>query len=459
MRRQCVAALRSGAARLGVISVTLVIACASPLSAQSPDPGAPATKPSIPIVNRANEVLPSWLRVRGEFRERFEGFSNSGFIADRDDVYWLSRLRLNATVTPARQVAFSVQVQDARVGDKEVGATTAPFRAPFDLREAYAEIRPSQAAVSARLGRQELAFGEQRLVGHLNWLNTARTFDGARVTLRRRSFTVDGFATSVVRILDDQFDKSGNGNRFVGAYGTLPKVIPKSSVEPYVFYRADRHLPTEAGTLGTLGVTTTGARWVGALPARLDYGIELAAQTGGLGSDSARAWAGHWQLRHAAGTTWAVRITGEYNYASGDENPTDGRRGTFDQLYPTGHDKLGLGDQIGWRNIRHMRAGVELLPAKKLPLTVNYHSWWLAETTDALYSASGAVLARVAGAAAASHVGQEIDIQAARAVTPQIQLAAGYAYLLPGAFLKEATPGKSYAAPYVMLTYILLADK
>jgi hypothetical protein len=211
--------------------------------------------------------------------------------------------------------------------------------------------------------------------------------------------------------------------------------------------------------LGSLGVTTAGARWVGQLPARLDYGVEMAGQAGSLGSDSARAWAGHWQLRHTVGTPWAVRAIGEYNYASGDRNSTDGRRGTFDQLYPTGHDKYGLADQIGWRNIRHLRAGVELTPINKVQVATSYHSWWLAEKTDALYSASGAILARVQGGAAASHVGHEIDVQAARVLTPQLQLAAGYAYLLPGRFLEEATPGRGYGAPYVMVTYLLLADK
>ena len=39
------------------------------------------------MLNRANEVMPSWLRVRGEFRERVEGFESANFIDDRDDTY------------------------------------------------------------------------------------------------------------------------------------------------------------------------------------------------------------------------------------------------------------------------------------------------------------------------------------------------------------------------------------
>jgi hypothetical protein len=35
----------------------------------------------------------------------------------------------------------------------------------------------------------------------------------------------------------------------------------------------------------------------------------------------------------------------------------------------------------------------------------------------------------------------------------------GYAYIFSGAFLKEATPGASYSYPYVMATYVFLAEK
>ncbi len=50
--------------------------------------------PRAPFPNRANEVLPSWLRVRGEFRERMEGFDGLGFDDSREDLYWLSRVPL-----------------------------------------------------------------------------------------------------------------------------------------------------------------------------------------------------------------------------------------------------------------------------------------------------------------------------------------------------------------------------
>jgi hypothetical protein len=415
-----------------------------------------ATKPPIP--NRANEALPSWLRVRGEFRERMEGFGGVSFVERRDDLYYLSRFRFNATVNPNRGLSLQVQAQDARVGSKAIGPTGAPFKATLDLRLAFADAGRATSRYTVRVGRQELAFGEQRLVGHVSWLNAARTFDAARVTLRGKTLQVDTFAGSVVRILDSEFDKSGNGNRFAGVYASATGLVPQATVEPYVFYRADRQLRTELGGTGGLALTTVGARWVGKLPAAFEYGVETAVQTGSLGTDSIGAWAGHYQLKTPAGPR-SLRFISEYNYASGDQNPGDGKRGGFDQLYPTPHDKYGLADQVGWRNIHHIREGVELAPAKGWPVTVNFHSWWLAERKDGVYTAGGGLLARIPAGATDRHVGNELDLQVTRAVSPQVQLAGGYAHIFTGPLLKAATPGASFSHAYVMATYAFLAEK
>jgi len=403
--------------------------------------------------------MPAWLRVRGEFRERVEGFDGAGFVKDRRDLYYLSRLRVNATVTASPRLSFQVQAQDARVARKTVGPVGTPFKAPFDLRMAFADVGDAKAPVAVRVGRQELAFGEQRLVGHVSWLNAARTFDAAKVTIRRPAFTVDAFGASVVRILDGPWDRSGSGNRFAGAYGTTTKLIPLGTVEPYVFWRRDVSLRTETATVGDLGQTTIGMRLAGRMPGRLDYGVEVAAQRGSLGTDDVSAWAGHWQVRETLPGAGAVRVTGEYNYATGDADPSDGVRGTFDHLYPTPHDKYGLANQIGWKNIHHARTGVEFTPVKGLPITANYHSWWLAEKRDGIYTAVGAPLARVIAGAASRHVGQEIDAQVSRVLMPQLQLAAGYAHIFTGDFLKQATPGAAYSYPYVMATYVFLAER
>lgn len=429
-------------------------------AAQTQTAPEPIAETTPPLPNRVNELLPDAIEVRGEFRNRMEGFSGAGFTAGRDDLYWLSRFRFDVAVRASRSVSFAVQAQDARVARKTVGPTGPPFRDELDLRMAYVDLGdPQRSRLTVRAGRQELVFGEQRLLGHVSWLNTARTFDGVRATLKHPKLRVDVFGTSVVAIEDERFNRSGFGNRFYGAYGSTTALVPQSTIEPYIFYRTSRGVGSELGPVGTLGAATIGARWVGRLPARFDYGVEMALQRGSLGADAVQAWAGHWQVRQTLDAARGVRLIGEYNYASGDSDPADGTRGTFDQLYPTPHDKYGLADQVGWRNIQHLRAGLEAAPVRKLTLGANYHSWWLADRRDALYGAGSGVAARVPGGAADGHVGQELDAQAFYALSPQIQLAGGYAYLFPGAFLKQATPGHAYSYPYVMVTYVFLAEK
>ena len=437
------------------LKLTIALAMmAVPLIASAQTP-TPATPPQ-PVPLGVNGQLASWLQVRGEFRTRIEGFTGGGF-GDNDDAYWMDRFRLNATVRPSKSFAFMVQAQDARAFDKTAGSQAAPFRDTLDLRMAYGEIGSKS---TLRIGRQELAFGEQRLIGALAWANTARSFDGAHAMIKGKFGQIDGFAASVVTINPTGFDKSGSGNVIGGAYVSLTSVIPKQAIEPYFFWRQSRNVAAELGGTADLHQATSGVRMAGRVPWALDYSGELAVQTGSVGPDAVRAWASHGVIgKSLTGAPGHPRIFGEYNYASGDANRTDGTRGTFDQLYPTGHDKLGLADQVGWKNIHDTRAGVEIKPTAKWQVSGSYHSWWLASATDGLYSASGTLVARSATGTDGRHVGQEVDGQFAYAYSPQLQIGAGYAHVIPGEFLKNMTPGHSYNYPYVMATYVFLGEK
>ena len=185
----------------------------------------------------------------------------------------------------------------------------------------------------------------------------------------------------------------------------------------------------------------------------LDYGAEMARQSGSLGTDSIGAWAGHWVLGYTVPSKWKPRFSAEYNYASGDKNSTDGHRGTFDQLYPTGHDKYGLADQVGWKNVENLRGGVDLKPSAKWLIKGRYDAWWLADQHDALYDAGSNVVARVANGTAGRFVGQELDISGMYDLTKQWKAGAGFGHIFTGTFLNNATPGEAYNFPYAMLNY------
>jgi alginate export protein len=410
--------------------------------------------PASPVPLGVSGQMAPWFQVRGEFRARVEGFAGGGF-TENEDGYWMDRFRINASITPSKSLAFVVQAHDARAFRKTVGSQLAPFRDTLDLRMAYGDVG---SRYSVRIGRQELAFGEQRLLGHLAWANVGRSFDGVRGTLRNGFGQIDAFVASVVNIDPEGFDKSGKGNLLAGSYVSVTK-IPRQVVEPYFFWRQARNVTAEVGPVADLHQATTGLRMAGRLPWTLDYSGEIAIQTGSVGADNVGAWAGHSTVGKTIAVAGRPRVFAEYNYASGDADNVDGERGTFDQLYPTGHDKLGLADQVGWKNIHHARAGLELKLTPKWSTAGSYHSWWLASETDALYSASGAVVARSTAGTAGQYVGYEFDGQVVYAYSPQLQIAGGYAHMVPGEFLRNTTPGRTYKAPYMMVTYVFIGEQ
>jgi len=445
-----------------VIALTSVLSiCAANAAAQQAQTQ-PAQAPQTPIqrpnpVPATSQRLPQWLRVGVEHRGRLEGPMNASFDQSRDDAYWLNRFRVDVDVRTSRLLSFHVQGQDAQVWGRNAKPDAPPFEDTFDLRMAYAEIgEAGKSPLVVRAGRQEMFFGEQRLVGHVSWSNTARAFDGVRAMVARPAFRLDGFVTSLVAVREGEFNRSGQGEAFHGLYAALPKLVPSAVVEPYVLVKHVESLVPESGGRGDLTSTTVGTRFVGKLPARFDYNTEIVLQRGSLVSDSIRAWAGHWVLGRTLVPQSSLRVAAEYNYASGDRHNADGVRGTFDQLYPTPHDKYGLSDQIGWRNVHHARAGVEMKPTPKLTLGAGYHSWWRASITDNVYSAPGGILVRPVAGVTATHIGQELDVQGTYTLMPRVQIHGGYAHIIPGAYLEAATPGKNYSFPYVMVTSTIL---
>ena len=399
-----------------------------------------------------NKQLPSWVRFSVDERVREESFTGLAFKPSNDDTYVLQRFRPGITLIAAPWLKFRVQGQDARVFYKAAKPYAPPFQDRWDLRQAYVELGSIEKGPMLRAGRQEINLGDDRLVGSTNWSNAARTFDAVRAGYKWGKYRVDAFASSVVVLKDGEVGDHTPGNNLHGLDGVLENVIPKSTLEPYVLWRISPRVRAELGPVATLSFFTYGFRWVGKLPARFDYGTEVAMQRGSLGPDKVSAWAGHWLLGYALpGIGLKPRLMAEYNYATGDGNSRDGHRHTFDQLYPTAHDKYGLADQVGWKNIHHVRTGVEMKPSPKLAVSGKYSSYWLADAKDSLYNTSSTLLARSPNGTAGRYVGQEVDGAGLYTFSKTLTAGAGVGHIFPGPFLKLTTPGHSLTFQYLFI--------
>lgn len=126
------------------------------------------------------------LQISGELRQRSEYRQNADFDSRLGDeqIFVLQRLRLGLHWNFPNQLAAFVQMQDSRLWGEE-GSTTQPLN-NTDVHQAYFEMqRLAGKPLHVRLGRQEMKFGSQRLVGVNDWNNVGRAFDGVRFTLAK----------------------------------------------------------------------------------------------------------------------------------------------------------------------------------------------------------------------------------------------------------------------------------
>jgi hypothetical protein len=425
-------------------------------SGAAPDPSAADDPPEwlFPVA-RLNESLPSWLRIGGQYRGRLEGPSGIGFTRTRD-FYLLDRLRVWVTIQPKDWLIFHGEVQDARIFFNHHIPNANPYQDSWTLWEGYAQVGSSTAGwVDVVGGRQVLAFGDERVIGPSNWLNVGRTFNVARVDLHHSDYKVSVFAASVVPGDNSDLHNAFPGNNLYGVYGSLENIIPKATFEPYVLWSvapADSAFPETVGR-GHLSEVTIGLHMKGELPADFDYAAEFDGQTGSLGASPIRAWAGYASLAKTFPKVAASpRVFIEGNYASGTKNPAGRDWNTFDQIYPSNHDKYGFADQVGRRNLVQFRVGVEQELTKKWRLKEAFEGYWLATSNDNFYASSGAIEVS-AHPGANGHVGNELDLVAEYELNKGLTFGFGYARLFAGQFLKTTTPGHDYSYPFAYFQY------
>lgn len=416
-----------------------------------PDSGVPAAGFSpIAYLNRA---LPSWLCFTAGYRMRWEGFTSGNFHTGNAEDYLLTRFRFGLSIKPTTWLKAYAELQDADAFWKKPPLGP-PYQSTWDLRRAYFDFGDiERSPASLRIGRQDLAFGHLRLVGTAYWRNASRGYDAALLVLNAKELRVNVFASSPVVCLDNGMSHHQQGNNFYGLYTIVKNRIPGSTLEPYVLWRLSRGYSTERGAPATLDEKTAGMRWAGARSA-FDYDAEAVAQFGSVGGDSIHTWA--WSA--IAGYTFQSvrlnpRVFVKYDFASGDRNPMDATRGTFDQLYPNIHDHHGLADQVAWQNLKSVRAGARAAIRPNWIVAAAYNDWWLASATDAFYNASGSAVARDPKGRSGTHIGREYDVQTSYRPNLHLEFGVGLGYIRSGDFLLRTHHARAYTYPYLMLNY------
>ncbi len=421
---------------------------------------------------------------------------------DTNNSYQLIRIMPRIGYT-AKEVSFLVEGRSSySFGDERFNPTAAgqnlPERdGPLDLHLAYVLIGDlKQFPVTVKLGRQELAYGEQRILGHARWLNVPRTFDALKLHYENPAVGVDVFTGGVVYTDHGNLNHSNSQDSFSGVYLNFPKASKNDVVESYLLARnvargivtdnwsaiappARFPAPQDLYTLGFRVKSKPGTHgpW--------DYGIEAMYQFGtrtavfpatpvaaALAAPrlDQSAYAFIAQASYAwPKTPWSPRLTAILSLASGDGNAADGRSGTFQNLFPSNHLLYGAMDLSGLQNFRDLRLAFTVKPRPNLVLALEANLQSLDSTSDYWYNAAGAPR-NFTGAAVgsgrgyrinpsySSTLGQEVDLLAGWTLVPSAQLEAGACRYFRGDYVKDslaAVGSKNASYVYVQLTLSL----
>ncbi len=388
------------------------------------------------------------VKVQGQARIRLEGPQGASFTTTPADAYTMTRLRFGIAFAPEKWLRAFAEAEDSRVEFYKVSPNNT-VSDPFELRQAYIEAGTLEGnGVKARLGRQDLFIGSNRLLTTGDWSNITKSFDVVRGTITEGMFKADLIAGSVVQADPNRMDRNKAGEHFYVAYTSWNKLIPAASLEPYVMAKTALNVKGKDGKLGDADTLYGGLRLIGTLHGGFDYNGEAIREGGDFGNDTVQAFgyvagAGWSWFKQA----WKPHFSAEYAWASGDSGRKDGHHESFDYLYGSQQPLTSLTGMFAWRNLGDLRAGVEFAPIKKLKVKLDYRDYWLANVHDGLYNGFGTRTVLNAKATS-NHVGEGLESQFIMTVTPKTILGLGAGNVTPGAYLKQSGKG-GYIYPYL----------
>ena len=172
-----------------------------------------------------------------------------------------SRVRLQVGVEPIENIRAFVQVQDVRIWGEENNTLADSDADGFDLHQGYMVIDDLFGyGLQIQGGRQEVNFGEQRLVGAVDWTQNARSLDGILIKKEIEGigwiqpfwFMIDedDYIEGTIRQLDRNADEARTDDEWFAGVHSAWKVASIMTMEPHYYFLKDGDEDLELHTFG-----------------------------------------------------------------------------------------------------------------------------------------------------------------------------------------------------------------
>ncbi len=396
-------------------------------------------------------------RLRGMHEHNFRGLN----LNNQNDDFLLQRTRFYGNL----EVGDGVRLFGEGLDSATSFQRHAPLASEANGMQAvnlFADLRlfdGENGELWGRIGRQELSFGNYRLLAPSEFANILRTFDGAKLFWRGKKWSIDGFWTrpaafgqlSPSQISPGQIDMT---QEMYGVWGTYERPSPESearrefeairprSKHTFDFYYLGFNVydaPISSAYPVDANFQTIGSRWR-AREGNLLWEMQGSYQFGRYGADLQSAGMTVSGIGYElAESPWEPEFWVYYDWASGNANPAGGTHGTFNQLLPWSHRYFGFMDLVGRQNIQDLNLQASASRGKHNVL-LWYHIFHLAQSRNALYNSSGAPIRISPTGAAGTYVGQELDLLWQVVFNPRADVVIGYSHFFAGSFVKATNP-------------------
>jgi hypothetical protein len=390
----------------------------------------------------------------GEFRYRYNNENASRF-SGKDNVFDQTRTRVYGDLWYRDYARIFAEVINAQSFNQDLPpVVTDQYNANFLNLFADAKVwKFKDQPVWFRVGRQELLYGSQRLISPLDWANTRRTFQGAKLFWQNEKWSLDAFMVQPVVPSANSFASVLYEQLFTGVWGTY-RPIRGEVIDLYYLNLDDtRHLNSgRSGVLGAMNLSTVGSRWYGNKNNWL-WDTEGMLQFGSFSNQGILAKA----FTMGGGRVFPKvpfnpSLWVYYDYASGDPNPgSDSVHRTFNQLFPFGHYYFGMTDLIGRQNINDVNAEIAFFPTKCWTTWVQYHVLRLDSPKDALYNSAGVPTRQDITGRAGSDVGEVLTVINNFTIDVHQNVFVQYSHLYAGDFIRQT--GKPGSPDFLYFMY------
>ncbi len=421
-----------------------------------------------------------YLTLGGDMRQRFEHYSGSGLsngsVDGRADSYYLARYLLHADLHLGESLRVFFQLDSNTELGRRGGPRPNIDRDDFDVHQAFFDWRlplRDDTTLLVRLGRQELAYGDDRLIDIREGPNVRQSFDAARLSLQNPGYKVDAlFARAVATnkgVFDDGYDLQQA--EVWGLYATIglpflrrPQSADLPAIDLYylgydrqngVFDQTARSgspmpLPGHE-TRHSLGGRLHGAMFPmgdGPLTGEFHYDVEGLYQFGRFGDADISAYEASFDVGyHFKELPFGPSVSLRFDVTSGDADAHDNHLQTFNPLFPKGI-YFSEPSFIGPSNLIALHPVVDWHLRKNVGLMTTLIGYWRQDTGDGIYNfgttpalPSSTVAARPVGGnvpGGARYVGTEADAWLEWGINRHLTFDLSYAHFFAGAYARES---------------------